>query len=269
MKASAIVAAVALLSPLVSLGEVDPFEPVPDPPRPERQIASLPKAISYSEDKEGHHVYVISGIYVSSPKHDVDDPGALLGMPLIPDCLECTFDFQKLTCTIKTSRKLTYSELAYAVDGIAELGGDMPYWAELEARDLPASTEYTKFHFDLAKVDDATPKGLAWFWLSSKEVFEMPFAFGDRFGSVMIVPTTGFCMCHSRYCIRLLDPDRKVVWSDTDTAFAGIALAVADEDEDLNQEILIRRDDHGQKSNFRIQRRSEQAAPSDGDKPPK
>ena len=257
MKA-ALIASFGLLAASLAHAEEDPFaDPAPAPPRPERKISSLPKSVTY-EAKDGSHIYTISGIYVTSPEHEIDDPGSL-SEAFIPDCEDCTFDFRKRTCTITTSRKLTFSELAYAIDDIAGMCGDLPYWFELEARDLPASEEFAGVRFAVEAVEGAHPKRLGWFWLPDDKPFEIPFAFGpNQTMKVLIVPTTAFCMCHSRYCIRILDESGKLVWQDNNTAYAGISVAVTDQDEDFVHELLIRRHDHGKDARFRIKLSSEQ-----------
>lgn len=253
MKAYALVTALALLFPIVSFGEVDPFEAAPDPPRPERVIERLPKSISHREIEDGQHEYVISGIYATSPKHDIEDPGALLGEPLIPDCLTCTFDFKKLTCTFTTSRKLTYSELAYALDDIAELGGDMPYWVELEARDIMPSELAGRLEYTTSTVTIDAPTGLAWFWAPDDKPLRIPLSYGGpNLGTLLIVPSTAHCMAHSRYVLRVLDGNGLLVWTDEKTLFAGVKIALSDIDKDSMHEIWIYRDDHGKEERFQI-----------------
>jgi hypothetical protein len=253
MKASAIVTALALLFPIASFGEVDPFEAAPDSPHPERVIERLPNSISYRQVEDGQHLYVISGIYATSPKQDIGDPGSLLGEPLIPDCLACVFDFKKLTCTFTTSRKLTYSELAYALDDIAELGGDMPYWAELEARDLEDTKEFKRIRYEIEEVKKVPPAELAWFSIPDDKKFQIPLSFGGLGqGSLLVVPSTAQCMCHSRFNIRILDPDGRVIWKQTDAAYGGVRIALSSDDELGMHNIWLRRSDHGSNSDFII-----------------
>jgi hypothetical protein len=253
MKASAIVTALALLFPIISFGVVDPFEVAPDPPRPERVIERLPKSISYRQVEDGQHVYVISGIYATSPKQDIEDLGSLLGNPLIPDCLTCTFDFKKLTCTFTTSRKLTYSELAYALDDIAELGGDMPYWAEVEARDLEDTKEFKRIRYEIEEVKKEPPAGLAWFWIQDDQKFQIPLSLGgfDQ-GSLLVVPSTALCMCHSRFIMRILDPKGMVIWKQTDAAYGSVRIALSSDEELGMHKVWLHRSDHGANTTFVI-----------------
>ncbi|MCP5531775.1 MAG: hypothetical protein H7A48_01230 [Akkermansiaceae bacterium] len=257
MKA-ALIAAFAMLAASFAHAEDDPFaDPAPDLPRPERKISSLPKSIAH-EARDGMHVYTISEIYATSPEHEIDDPGSL-SEAFIPDCEDCTFDFKKRTCTITTSRELTFSELAYAIDDIAGMGGDMPYWAELAARDLPETEEFSELDFVAEEFGGDFPERLAWFSLPDDQPFEIPFPITqiDHF-KVLIVPTTAFCMCHSRYCVRILDPAGKLVWKDSSTAFAGMSVAIAVSDNGVGPELLMRRDDHGEEASFVVKIKSEQ-----------
>lgn len=241
---TALIAALWLVALLHVGAQEDPFADSPsDPPRPEREIVTIPKAISY-ESVDGSHVYTIKGIYVTSPKHNIDDPGSLVEA-FIPDCENCTFDFAKRICTIRTKRKLTNSELAYAIDDIARMGGDMPYWAELDARDMP-DADVADLDFVIEEFKGEFPKKVAWFWLSGDQPFETPFGITSLYHyKVRIVPMTAYCMCHSRYCIRVLDTEGKVIWIDSKTAYAAVSVALSEADDGLGHELLIRRNDHG------------------------
>ncbi len=266
MKAALIVACL-LVSALIVSAETDPFaDSTPDPPRPERQITSIPKSVSY-EAVDGSHAYTIRGIYATSPKHKVNEPGSL-SEAFIPDCEDCTFDFEKSICTIRTTRKLTNSELAYAIDDIAGIGGDMPYWAELTARDLPETEEFADLDFVVQAFKGDFPKHLAWFSLSDKEPFEIPFGITSLLHfKVLIVPTTAFCMCHSRYCMRILDTSGKIVWTDSATAYAAVSVAIASLDDASGQQLLIRRYDHGKDASFIVKLKSEQGGAANPAKP--
>jgi hypothetical protein len=252
------ITAISLIASLIVAAENDAFAASPsDLPRPDRIIATMPKSVFY-EAAKGHHIYTIKGIYATSPQSGIDEP-AELSANYIPDVEACSFDFEKRTATIQTSRRLTNSELAYAIDDIAAFGGDMPYWAELVARDLPESKEYTDLKIEIEEFKGDFPECLAWFSPSSHEPFEMPFTVSPpKHFKVLIVPTTAFCMCHSRYCIRILDPMGKVVWKDSTTAYATVSIAVATSDDGLGHKLLIRRYNHGERANFIVKLKSEQ-----------
>lgn len=253
MKASATIAVLALLFSIFSFSEVDPFKAAPDPPRPERIIDKLPKSISFHQVKDGQYLYVISGIYATSPKQDIEDPGSLLGLPLIPDCLTCTFDFKKLTCTFTTSRKLTYSELAYALDDIAKLGGDMPYWAELEARDLDDTKDFKRIRYEIEEVKKEPPAELAWFWIQDDQKFQIPLGLGGfGQGGLLVVPSTAQCMCHSKFTIRILDLKGKIIWKHTDAAYGSVRVALSSDEELGIHKIWLHRSDHGTNTTFVI-----------------
>jgi hypothetical protein len=67
-------------------------------------------------------------------------------------------------------------------------------------------------------------------------------------------------MCHSRYCIRILDTSGKVVWIDSETAYADISVAVTSSDDGFGHELLIRRYDHGKDASFIVKLDREQDA---------
>lgn len=225
-------------------------------PQAGNKISSIPKSISY-ELVDGSHVYTIKGIYDASLQRDIKDPGSLL-VNLIPDCEECNFNFEKRTCTIQMKRKLTNTELASVIDDLAKRGGDMPYWAELKARDLPANEADANFDFVVEEFNGDFPKHLAWFSLSRDKEFVTPFAIGQLLHfKVLIVPTTAYSMRYSRYCIRILNAEGKVVWSDTKTAFADISIAISAMDNGSGHALLIRRHDYGKDAKFTIKRKSE------------
>jgi len=251
----------------IVFAEVDPFseedpfaQTTQEPPRPERKISSLPKSLTY-ESEDGRHIYTVSGIYDTSAVDGIDDVGQLCEV-YIPDCLTCVFDFEEKTCQIVTSRKLGFSELAYAVDDIAALCGDLPYWAELEARDIEEAAEGDQIDFDVQMIKQTHPKGLGWFSIPKDRKFEMPFDGAERNMKLLVVPTTAYCMCHSRFCIRILNKAGKVVWEDEEIANGSISIAVSDQNRDYVHELLLRKNDHGKESRYRIMlKRSEQFVP--------
>lgn len=232
-----------------AIAKGDPFNQTATP-RPEREISSLPKSLAYKFEG-GRHIYTVSGIYDTSSEEGIEDVGQLCTY-CIPDCIECVFDFEKKICRFATSRELGFSELAYAVDDIAALCGDLPYWAELQARDLKEADEGDRIEFTVQKIKEPHPKGLGWFPMPKDRKFEMPFNGAERNMRVLVVPTTAYCMCHSRFCIRILNDAGKVVWKDEEIGYGSISIAVSDQNQDFVHELLIRRNDHGKETRFRI-----------------
>ena len=236
---------------------------IPDSPRPERQITAVPKSLAYTL-ADGFHVYTIKDIYAISSEREISDPG-LSAKAFIPDCKDCSFDFERRTCTIRTTRRLTYSELAYAIDDIAKHGCDMPYWAELVARDVGECDESSDFDFVVEEFKGDFPKNVAWFSLSDDRSFEIPFGITPLHHlKVLIVPTNAHCMCHSRYCIRILDTNGRVAWKDTGTAYAAVSVAVCPTSDGFGHQLLVSRYDHGEKAKFAVKLKRELAG---ADKP--
>lgn len=60
--------------------------------------------------------------------------------------------------------------------------------------------------------------------------------------------TTAFCMCHSRYAMRIFDKDGKYIWEDLNNIHGYHYPMVCDFLNDENDEIIIYREDHGQAS---------------------
>lgn len=279
--------ALILLLPLPSVfGQAT--DPVEKDYRPPREISFTPSSITYESIGEKRHRYTIAGIYNASqklkkeakenqkkgndPSQAGTDPFASDGYSglsddcpesiyeaTVPDCDEFSVDFERRICTFLTSRKLKLTELADAIDEMARMGGDIPYWAELTARDLEETEDFEDLDFVVDEFEGNFPQHLAWFALSDDKPFEIPLGITSLLHfKVLIVPTTAFCMCHSRYCIRILDTSGKVVWKDSDTAYGGVSVAVAESDGSFGNELLIRRYDHGMDASFIVKLNSEQ-----------
>lgn len=240
--------------------------------RVERKILKLPKAVSHRMIDGSKHEYAISGIYSASAKNDVIEDIGLSYKILIPDSLEFALDLQASKVTFSTSRELSLSELAYAIDDMASLGGDIPFWIELEARDIEESKEFAGLRYTMKATTESAPPELAWFWVPMDRAFQVPLSIGaSEHGSLLIVPSTAFCMCHSRWSLRVLDPKGKLIWKEEDTAFAAIRVALSKGDESGMHRIWLHRNDHGKVANFLIsgeftkKQQAEPVAPTDGD----
>jgi len=236
--------------------EPGPFAaPEPDPPRPERVISKLPQSVTCQKGDGGVYAYGISKIYNAPDGKNGEDSLSSIYEALVPACISFKLSLEDRSCTFSTSRELTLSELAYALDDMAELGGDLPYWAELEARDIPRSELAGKRIYSTLPVTTNTPSGLAWFWLLDDQPFRIPLGSSvPESGSLLIVPSTAQCMCHPRYVLRILDEKGLLVWSDERNLFAGVKIALTDLDNDSVHEIWIERDDHGEKARFQIKK---------------
>jgi hypothetical protein len=238
----------------VASAEGDPFaESTGEEVRPERTILKLPKAVSHRQIDSSSHEYTISGIYSASANNDKLKDVALTYKILIPDSLDLDLDFKARRATFSTSRKLTLSELAYAIDDMAELGGDIPFWVELEARDLETTKDFARISYTIEPTEQEIPPDLAGFWVPKDKVFQIPLSFGGPdLGSLLVVPTTAFCMCHSRFSLRVLDPEGKLIWKEEGTAYAGVKIALSNANEFGMHKIWLTRDDHGASKTFLI-----------------
>jgi hypothetical protein len=235
--------------------EVDPFaESDVEVVRPERAILKLPGGVSHKMIHETRHQYTVSDIYMGLASKKKDPKEALSTYSfLIPDVLDLDIDFKAKRVTFTTSRKLALSELAYAIDDMAEIGGDIPFWVELEARDLETSKDYARISYTVNPTDQEPPSEHAGFWVPKDRVFQIPLSFGSpELGSLLVVPKTAFCMCHSRFSLRVLDPEGKWIWKDEDTAYGGVKIALSNANEFGMHEIWLTRDDHGQSKVFLI-----------------
>ena len=236
-------------------GESDPFTDVtPEPKRPERLILKLPKSVTHKKINASKHVYEISGLY-SGFVAESEDPEAAASIckVLIPDALNLEFDLDRAQATFSAKRELALSELAYVVDDMAKLGGDIPFWGELEARDLEKTKDFSRIRYTIKATDAGTPAELAWFWLPKDGEFRIPLNIGGpELGSLLVVPSTGLCMCHSRFALRILDPEGKLIWKEEDTAYAGVRIALANGGDFGVHKIWLTRNDHGKSTTFVI-----------------
>lgn len=198
----------------------------PEPPRPVRKINKLPGSVSYKKLGDKRHQYQVTGLYADPKGRDQDDCGVSY---VVPDCVEAHMDRKKLTCAFVTSRKLSFSELAYALDDLARGGGEFPYWEELEARDLSASEERKFVNYSVALSKEAPPKELAWFGIPREGGLRLPIAYaGDGLGTLLVLHSTAYCCCHDRYSFRILDHEGKVIWKDDETVYGGVKIALSD-----------------------------------------
>lgn len=245
--------------------EDDPFAegfvPEPEPPRPERLINRVPASIVGKAGKDGGWSYTIAGFYSGEITEEDAEDLASTYSAFIPDSTGVRIDVQQRTCTIETSRELTKSELAYAVDDLAYQGGGMPSWLELEARDLPKSEFFDKKHFALEKFPGDFPNGLAWNALRSDEPFSVPFELRQFAGGELLInPTTAYCICHSRFAIRVRSRESGVIWHDDAALFGAIRVATTDLNSDGAHEVLLRVTDHGKESQLILKPLAENAA---------
>jgi hypothetical protein len=235
--------------------EDDPFaEPNGEVARPERKILKLPSAVTHKRIDAARHQYTVTGIYLGATSKEEDPKEASSTYKaLIPDVLDINLNFETKRATFFTSRELSLSELAYAIDDMAKLGGDLPFWAELDARDIKDTKEFKRFRYKIEDAKKEPPPELAWFWIPDDRPFQLPVSLGgfDQ-GSLLIVPSTAQCMCHSRFTIRILDPEGKIIWKQEDAAFGGVRIALSSDDELGIHKIWMRRSDHGTNKDFII-----------------
>jgi len=273
MKLQTYIALILLVCLPIAGAEADPFaETDTEQVRQERAILKLPKAVTHRVIGQSKHEYTISGIYAASAENDGLKDIASTYKIFIPDSLDLNLDFKARKAIFSTSRELSLSELAYAIDDMAELGGDIPFWVELEARDVEDTKEFARIRYEIVATDEDIPPDLAWFWMPKDRAFQVPLSLGGSgVGSLFIVPSTSFCMCHSRFNLRILDPGGRLIWKDEDTGYAGVRIALSNANELGMHKIWLFRDDHGESKKFLIRGRyvedqqksnkSEQATP--------
>ena len=243
------------------LAEDDPFSnPTTQSiePRPLRDIEDLPKAITYRHNDDGTHIYVVSGIYAHSSDRDrPSDRSDVLGY--VPECIDAIFDFESRRLEMTTSRRLTLSELAYAIDDLAFSGGDVPYWDELEARDIKKSSLFSNKAYELASYSGEVPMHLAWLSIPKWKPLTTAFSYDlVEQGKLLITPTTAHCMAHSRFSVRVLDAEGRVIWQDLNTLVADLRIALTDIDRDGSHDVIIDQNDHGKSTRFLLRRIIEQ-----------
>jgi len=289
-KVSQAIALTSLILPSVVAQEEDnPFTDfTPPEDKPPRVIKKLPDSIRHDELPNGKHIYTVTRIYNASEKskaaiakanRERENTGRDINNPFgdrdylddfpesgykssMPDCEKVTINFEYRTCTFITTREIALPELADAIDHMAWNYGDLPYWNELEARDIAKSEHYHEQNFSVEPFEGEMPDKLAWFHAHGQQsVSSLIGLFGFRQGKLTISPTTAHCMAHSCFAIRVFDWDGKVYWRDDSTALADIQFAVADVDLDGDHDILIKRYDHGESDRFLIRQNMETNSP--------
>lgn len=222
-------------------------------PRPPRKIEKLPSCIRYVSSGESIHTYTLTGI-CKQQETDLKEAGSLY-QSFVPDCVKLQLDYKADTCVFTTSRRLGLEELSYAMDDLADLGGHLPFWLELEARDWPVSDLYSPERFNIKPVTEKQmpASGFAWFAIPKGLAFDSPLGLGGpEMGKLRIVPFTTYCMCHQRFTLRIVDAQNKVIWNHDKELFGSLKLAITDLDGDSVHEILLWRYDHGKLDHFMI-----------------
>jgi len=82
-------------------------------------------------------------------------------------------------------------------------------------------------------------------------------------------------MCHSRFNLRILDPEGKLIWKDEASAYASVKIALSNAKDSGMHMIWMNREDHGKSKKFLIsghlvkEQETEKTKPSAGEKPSK
>ncbi len=227
-----------------------------DHPRLRFEIEKLPAAVVHQVEAEDRHVYTISGLMTDRMAEGIErrrkerDEGIKSFEKSISrqihGCTEAAIDMDAGTCTIRVPRELKGWEIAYMMDCMAFSGGGGPYWVELEARELAKSKEFAEDCYTLLDDAEELPDSMAWFQVPRCDSFSMPLMVGPGLqGRFLVTPVTESCMCHSRYAIRVLDAEDRVLWLDEKSFKGALRVALSDVDGDGVHEICIHRDDHG------------------------
>lgn len=240
----------------------EPIWPLKDFTHREKPVVSFPRSVTHRFDGKNHE-YLISGLYTEFHKGKAQAPTSAIDLYIQP-LVRVEVDIATKTCRVLTSREVTPSEFANAVDHAAYIDGMIPYWAELENRDLPVAIPFST---DLYEVVPPSPEVAAmrqgWFYLNKRRAFSSPLNLSAvEMGRLLIVPSTAYCMCHARFSIRILDAEGRIVWLNDDLAYSSVSIAITDVDGDDCHEILLRRLDHAEEAvEFLIRRDLDDAPP--------
>lgn len=230
---------------------------------PERGVLKLPQSVTHKLLGNGRHEYRVVGLYALDEGRDPADSASHSASTfeyLLPEGAEVEAELKDASLVIRTSVLIPYDTLAFAIDGIAAGGGEVPTWDELEARDLKKSELFDRDHYQIVKLDTDFPAGLAWLGMSRTQEVRLPFVtkFGST-GTLLVGPTTALCMCHSRFAIRILHEDGSLIWEDSDSAYGSVQIAMADTDGDRIHEVYFETKDHGKSARYVLKIKSEQA----------
>lgn len=234
----------------------------------------MPKSVHYKKTEDGKHEVTIDGVGTPFDSESRLGNQAMFSqrpidyLPSLPERISFNVDYEKGTCTLVTSRELKLSELAAAINQVAAARRDIPFWAELEARDFERAADYLSDRYLVEKLEGGPPSNLAWFWISPRESFSVPFGTKDWpiAGRLHVVPTTRTIGRELRYAIRVQNENGKVVWEDHSLVFGMSRMAVADSDGDGAHEIYLHCYGLGGEKQFHIIPAVKQPPPPAGDK---
>lgn len=188
----------------------------------------LPGSISIRQLKPHQYEYTISGIYGDHSKLDVSRGDYLRAFEaMIPSCTKFNLNMKQNTAIFSTSRILKFQELVDTIDGLAGLADLIPYWAELEARDLPTREGRQGINYRLEQFNGVVPAELAWFSLPQDGKFETPLGVGPgAYGRLNMVRATAHCMAESRITLRVIDRDGVVIWKHNSETYGSLRVAL-------------------------------------------
>lgn len=215
--------------------------------------APLPRSVAYQEIAPDKHSYTVDGIYNPLNKDEYSEGFASIYRNIVPHCTGFQVDYPGLKCTFTTSRKLETSDLAPALDEMARIGGEVPAFAELRARDIPESPLGSKIAFSMSADNGQTSGPLDWVRMPEEGELRLPVVLGASGpGTLLIVPSTAHCMIHSRFVIRFLDSDGLVIWKDGENAYGTIEIAMQPAD-GKPLKLFLHRNNHGMEDDFLFQ----------------
>ena len=227
--------------------------------RPENKGGTLPSAVHYEEIEGNKYILTIDGI-AGEPIRRVAFPGfyqtPMDYMPEIADFVSLEMDHEAGKCRITMSKKMESTNLSVAIDALAKFRGDIPCWAELEARDIKRAEDFRGDRYRLEKIHAEFPSGLAWFWLSTSQAFSAPFAIegGIVRGCLLIAPKPVSRGSIYQYTIRLLDQSGDIIWMNAEAATGVVRVALGDVDGNGEHELYLGCNEHGVESRFYIHR---------------
>ena len=237
--------------------EIDPFADQAEPKKPvipHRGIVALPSSITYEKLVDDRHQYGISGLYPFKEDSDLkilESHSVTVFDSVLPEGSKVEAEVKGESLIVISSQQIPHDTLAFAIDCIAIGAGHVSTWYELEARDLKNSGDFNPEHYLIEKRAGEFPPGLAWLSLHQIQELRIPFvtAIGSN-GTLLISPTTGRCMCHSRFTIRILDENGLLLWKAADPSFGSLQIAISDTNQDQLHELNFKTHDHGTLSRF-------------------
>jgi hypothetical protein len=231
----------------------------------------IPSGIVQGRDGSSF-TYTVSSIYgkFAKDQRESAETSALFYLQDsgFPEATAASFDLTNRTFRLVTKKPIPGHLLRDFVDFIARNYGDLPYWSELQARELPKAPDFSARNFQLKRLKRELPEGLAWFGVGN-EPLRLPIGIDlFRRGTLLISRTTAYCMCHDCLAIRILDEKGRLFWQTEDFAQGSVSFALTGPEDERGagtHDVIISVDDHGWRgARYRLTRNFEEEAKPSG-----